>query len=217
MLALEDKHPHVFATSQFPALDLSVPEARQFVKSAYQCFEVETDTVELVVSELVTNGVRHTKRPVRVTLFTPARGLVRIEVADTSTVRPAPREAGPDDESGRGIGLAKALSESFEISPIPGGKVVCVSIAIGNVKPSPDEVLDAATRLLDLMDPPHLKRLMLRLGEQIGAEITIDGQPIAKGMAALKIMRSVEKPGWGLPASPVSLPSGEQRIKEGAR
>ncbi|MBD0689383.1 hypothetical protein BG452_06220 [Streptomyces sp. CBMA123] len=217
MMALEDKHPHVFATSQFPALDQSVREARQFVKTAYQCFEVETDAAELVVSELVTNGVQHTKRPVRVTLFTPAWGLLRIEVADTSTVLPEPREAGPEDEGGRGIGLAKELSESFEVSPVPGGKVVCVSIAIGDVKPSPEEALDTATRLLGLMDPQHLKRLMLRLGEQIGAEITVDGHPITQGMAALKIMRDVEKPGWGLPASPAILPSGEQRIMEGVR
>ncbi|MBD0688509.1 ATP-binding protein [Streptomyces sp. CBMA123] len=136
MLDLEDRHAHVFASSQFPAAELSVPKARRFAKNAYECFKVPTDTVELVVSELVTNGVLHTQRPVRVTLFTPSNGLIRIEVADTSSVPPRRRRAGPEDESGRGMELTEALSESFEVAPIPGGKVVCVSIAIEEVIPT---------------------------------------------------------------------------------
>ncbi|MEY9846187.1 anti-sigma regulatory factor (Ser/Thr protein kinase) [Streptacidiphilus sp. BW17] len=136
MLALEDRHAHVFASSQFPAAELSVPKARRFVKSAYECFKVPTDTVELIVSELVTNGVQHTQRPVRVTLFTPSSGLLRIEVADTSSAPPRRRQASPDDESGRGMELTEALSESFEVALIPGGKVVCVSIAVEEAFPT---------------------------------------------------------------------------------
>ncbi len=82
-------------------------------------------------------------------------------------------------------------------------------VAVGVVNPSPGEALEAATRLLDAMDQQHLKRLMLRLGERIGAEVTIDGQSIAQGMAALKIMRSVTRPGWGRHAGPVTVIPGE--------
>ncbi|MFJ6140279.1 hypothetical protein [Kitasatospora sp. NPDC092286] len=81
-------------------------------------------------------------------------------------------------------------------------------VAVGVVNPSSNEALDAATRLLDAMDQQHLKRLMLRLGERIGAEVTLDGQSIVQGMAALKIMRSITRPGWGLHADPATVIPG---------
>lgn len=71
------------------------------------------DTVELLISELVTNGVQHGGDEVVLDIaYTPA-GVVRVEVFDGS---PAPARlcsAGPDDEHGRGLALVAALSDRW--------------------------------------------------------------------------------------------------------
>ncbi|MFJ9886137.1 ATP-binding protein [Streptomyces sp. NPDC091287] len=73
--------------------------------------ELQEDA-ELVVSELLTNAVLHTRRgdSVRVTVTRLGEGRARVAVVDLSKDRPAPRDAGGDQESGRGLEIVEALS-----------------------------------------------------------------------------------------------------------
>ncbi len=83
------------------------------------------DTVLLVVSELVTNAVRHAPGPL-VLILHAEPGRVRISVRDTSTDLPAPRT--PDLVSGNGgFGwptIIQYLANTVEVVPRPGGKEI---------------------------------------------------------------------------------------------
>lgn len=74
------------------------------------------DTAELLLTELVTNALRHAHgRDVGVRIYLEGENLV-IEVRDGSPHVPVPRCPGPDDESGRGLLLVEALAHSWGVS-----------------------------------------------------------------------------------------------------
>lgn len=103
------------------------------------------DTGELVASEIAANAVAALADPETVSGENP-RGLPRviagtvaaiavrlrsdgvfllIEVWDPADGKPERRDAGPDDESGRGLAIVDALCEARGCDPHPnGGKVV---------------------------------------------------------------------------------------------
>ena len=78
------------------------------------------DTAELLLSELVTNSIRHARTPpgreigVRLATYD---GRLRVEIADASDRRPQPREAAPEDEGGRGLALVQSLAERWGCCP----------------------------------------------------------------------------------------------------
>ena len=94
------------------------------------------DTVELVVSELVTNAV-HASGPlrgdgpmipvVRLWLASDGHGVL-VRVGDGSSQAPMRREAGLDDESGRGLLMVVASSRDWGFYLTADGKVVWVLI-----------------------------------------------------------------------------------------
>jgi anti-sigma regulatory factor (Ser/Thr protein kinase) len=78
--------------------------------------ESQTDTLVLLVSELVTNAVVHTGRPA--VLHLSARGPacavpVRLEVVDDSGRAPRPRRAADEDTGGRGLELVELLADRW--------------------------------------------------------------------------------------------------------
>jgi anti-sigma regulatory factor (Ser/Thr protein kinase) len=83
------------------------------------------DKVLLVVSELVTNAVRHAPGPVVLTLSTSPAG-VRIAVRDTSAALPVPRT--PDLVSGSGgfgwPAIIQRLATRIDVVTHPGGKEI---------------------------------------------------------------------------------------------
>ena len=81
------------------------------------------DDVLLVVSELVTNAVRYGSPPLRVSLAADDH-TVTVGVVDAASAKPRPREAGADDEGGRGLLLLERLSVQHGVRPAPPGKVV---------------------------------------------------------------------------------------------
>lgn len=98
------------------------------------------ESIELVVSELVTNAVRASTYPdgrpryddnvagipvVHLRLSSD-RVRVVIEVWDTNPEPPVAKQASPDDESGRGLMLVEALCEQWRWEVVPGwrGKLV---------------------------------------------------------------------------------------------
>jgi anti-sigma regulatory factor (Ser/Thr protein kinase) len=97
------------------------------------------DTIELVVSELVTNAVQASVDDEGRPRYTDEHGLAcihlrlstdgvaaLIEVWDENFGLPAPDQANLDDESGRGLMLVDALAErwGWDLPPSGRGKVV---------------------------------------------------------------------------------------------
>jgi anti-sigma regulatory factor (Ser/Thr protein kinase) len=89
--------------------------------------------IAIVVSELMTNALRHAppgpgdtrpRRPIRLGLLQPGP-CVLCAVADPGTAAPAPRAPGSLDETGRGLHLICALSDQWGFTtPSETGKVV---------------------------------------------------------------------------------------------
>ncbi|MEV6057264.1 SpoIIE family protein phosphatase [Streptomyces sp. NPDC052107] len=79
-------------------------------------------TVELIVSELVTNAIRYGGGPVRLRLI--QHQVLTCEVSDTSTSHPRPRHPSTLDENGRGLFLIARLSRRWGSRSASNGKVV---------------------------------------------------------------------------------------------
>jgi anti-sigma regulatory factor (Ser/Thr protein kinase) len=85
------------------------------------------DTAALVLTELVSNAVRHASgEGMRVTIIRLDARCVRVSVLDRDCTRPQMRTPDPDTEGvgGRGLLLVEALSASWGVDVLPGGKRV---------------------------------------------------------------------------------------------
>jgi DNA-binding NarL/FixJ family response regulator len=105
--------------------DAQTPRAaRRFVSQILTGWDDEegdlTDTVTLLVSELVTNAVLHAGSDVEVTVRLTDTA-ARIEVTDTSADPLNPRDAASDEDSGRGLALVGSLARRWGVRPAPGG------------------------------------------------------------------------------------------------
>jgi anti-sigma regulatory factor (Ser/Thr protein kinase) len=118
----------------------AVPAARRHARRSLEEWDLAEfiDSVQLVVSELVTNAVwasdglaayRRSRtagvRLIRLSLLA-AEDRVLVQVWDDCRRRPEPREPGPDAETGRGLLLVEALSAEWGVFEMEGqpGKVV---------------------------------------------------------------------------------------------
>ena len=80
-------------------------------------------TTELIVSELVTNAIRHADGPVQLRLLRDS--VLICEVADASSTSPRLRRARTTDEGGRGLFLVAQLAQRWGTRYTPtGGKVI---------------------------------------------------------------------------------------------
>ncbi|MER6093532.1 SpoIIE family protein phosphatase [Streptomyces bluensis] len=90
-----------------------------------------TFTTELVVSELVTNAIRHAEAPIRLRLIQDQ--CLICEVSDGSNSAPHPRRARTFDEGGRGLMLVGQVADRWGTRQTPTGKIVwaeqCLSTA----------------------------------------------------------------------------------------
>jgi len=103
----------------------SAATARRLVRRLLPVWALEglVGDAELVVSELVSNGIRHANSELRLTLAA-TDGDLRMEVADGSGVLPTPRQPRPDEEQGRGLLLVDALAHTWGVDRAGSGKTV---------------------------------------------------------------------------------------------
>ncbi|MER6068237.1 SpoIIE family protein phosphatase [Streptomyces sp. NPDC001817] len=80
-------------------------------------------TTELVVSELVTNAIRHAESPVRLRLIRDREALI-CEVSDGSATAPHLRHPRATDEGGRGLLLVSQFTQRWGTRFILGGKII---------------------------------------------------------------------------------------------
>jgi DNA-binding NarL/FixJ family response regulator len=112
------------ASQRFEQDAQSPRAARRFVSQALTGWDDDegdlTDTVTLLVSELVTNAVLHAGSEVEVSVrLTPTAA--RIEVTDASGDAIVPRDATSEEDSGRGLALVGSLAQRWGVRPAPGG------------------------------------------------------------------------------------------------
>ncbi|MEU3888978.1 SpoIIE family protein phosphatase [Streptomyces sp. NPDC029041] len=79
-------------------------------------------TTELVVSELVTNAIRHASGPVQLRILRDRTFIC--EVSDGSSTSPHLRRARTEDEGGRGLFLVARLTDRWGTRYTPHGKVI---------------------------------------------------------------------------------------------
>ncbi|MFE5793265.1 SpoIIE family protein phosphatase [Streptomyces sp. NPDC056503] len=90
---------------------------------------VDPLTVELVVSELVTNAVRHGAPPYALRLLR-GESTLTVEVRDGAATAPHLRHAKAGDEGGRGLHICATLADAWGVRYEEKGKTVWAEIAL---------------------------------------------------------------------------------------
>jgi PAS domain S-box-containing protein len=112
------------ATWDFPADPTVVGGARERAMRQLDEWGLEelAFSTEMIVSELVTNGIRHGSGPIRLRLI--LEDTLICEVTDRSNTYPHLRRARTLDESGRGLFLVSQLSQRWGTRATDTGKIV---------------------------------------------------------------------------------------------
>ncbi|APY86554.1 ATP-binding protein [Streptomyces alfalfae] len=105
----------------FPADPGAVRTARAVVREQLGDWNLTPlgDITVLLVSELVTNALRHASGPIGVRLVRPAgpMGALLVEVSDPLPDPPLARTAAPEDEGGRGLQLVARAAQRWGTRP----------------------------------------------------------------------------------------------------
>jgi anti-sigma regulatory factor (Ser/Thr protein kinase) len=126
----------------FPAIPQSVHAARRFATDTLaDSPEQALEAVELMVSELATNCIRHERASFHVAILRRSDE-IRVEVTDSGGGMPTMRSPGPDEPSGRGLQIVDMLSERWGVEPeSPSGKTVWFTL---DVSASPGREAESA-------------------------------------------------------------------------
>ncbi|WP_406291315.1 ATP-binding protein [Streptomyces sp. NBC_00209] len=87
-----------------------------------------TDSVELLITELVTNALRYGRAEAIGVRVLRTAHVVRIEVADGTAVAPTVRHASALDECGRGLFLVEAVADDWGVGD--GGAVIWCALSL---------------------------------------------------------------------------------------
>ncbi|MFI1654736.1 SpoIIE family protein phosphatase [Streptomyces sp. NPDC020472] len=118
------------ATWELPSDPALVARARAMAAEQLERWGLDdlAFTTELVVSELVTNAIRHASGPIGLRLIRD-RSLI-CEVSDSQHTSPHARYAGSDEEGGRGLFMVAQLTEHWGTRYMPTGKTIWAEQAL---------------------------------------------------------------------------------------
>jgi CheY-like chemotaxis protein len=118
------------AVLELPHDVVAVREARALVRQLLLDWGYDDliDDATLVVSELVTNAVAHTRSNFAVVVNRSGGG-VRIEVRDQGPGTPDPKPFSDSAEDGRGLMIVSALASAWGVDTAPPSKTVWVELS----------------------------------------------------------------------------------------
>ncbi|HUR03370.1 MAG TPA: ATP-binding protein [Nonomuraea sp.] len=110
----------------------TVPRVRRLTRARLAAWglDEQVEIAELLVSELVTNALRHAPGPYRLTLFA-TDGMLRGEIEDAGTAPLHVNQARPGDEQGRGLHMINLLACCWGSETTSGGKTVWFELPTG--------------------------------------------------------------------------------------
>jgi anti-sigma regulatory factor (Ser/Thr protein kinase) len=123
--------PLATVSTELSARASAVAEARGFLGEALVAWGCahRADDACLLLSELLTNSVRHARGPIGLRLHRTADELT-VEISDHSPERPHPRLATDEEESGRGLIIVDTLAESWGVRPNGTGKTTWFTLRL---------------------------------------------------------------------------------------
>lgn len=132
-LLLDERESRKMSCSLEPEFS-SVPRARHLTRAHLAEWGVPEEdgaVAELLVSELVTNALRHSRGDISLTL-SREDGLLRCEVedGDPDCSLPHVHQAHEDEERGRGLHLLDLLSRCWGSARTESGKAVWFELAV---------------------------------------------------------------------------------------
>ncbi|MDI5970890.1 SpoIIE family protein phosphatase [Streptomyces sp. SL13] len=130
MARLSTSPDHGFATWLVDPRPESVAGVRAHLRRTLHAWDLPdlVDATTLLASELVTNALRYAHGTIELRL---AKGASLVcEVADGDLRVPRRRQAGPDEEGGRGLAVVSEYSRSWGTRPTADGKIVWFELAL---------------------------------------------------------------------------------------
>jgi hypothetical protein len=112
----------------------AVVDARHMVADACRVWELPlvVRDAELVVTELVSNAIRHGVGDVYLSV-SRRRHFLHAAVHDANPALPRRREPDPDRESGRGLVILDAVTAGWGSTPADPGKIVWATIRLRDI------------------------------------------------------------------------------------
>jgi anti-sigma regulatory factor (Ser/Thr protein kinase) len=94
--------------------------------------ETQRQDAELVISELVTNALRHGLGDIVVRTSLADGHLLQVSVTDSGPELPALQPVDPGRVGGVGLRIVDRLASEWGVAPFPGGKTVWAILATGS-------------------------------------------------------------------------------------
>jgi anti-sigma regulatory factor (Ser/Thr protein kinase) len=125
-------HARPCCVSVFAATDRTVPAARLYVQTTLEAWGLVRlmDDAKLIVSELVTNVLRHGAGPIVVRCAISEDARFVMEVGDSSPELPAIGDRDLLDVNGRGLVIVEALADNWGARTVEGGKVTWAALNV---------------------------------------------------------------------------------------
>lgn len=132
-----------------PAELMSVRKGRHFARDVLTEWGCErlADDVQIGVSELITNAVRHAGTDLVLTLAVDSQLTVEVRDAVPELGEPPPQP--PDDplaSSGRGLHIVAAISADWGVTRVPGGKAVWFTLGLPDAESADADVFEMDDR-----------------------------------------------------------------------